>query len=249
MLISGGFGIFDREAVLRVGGYDTDSLGEDLELTVKLHRYHREKNIPYRIQFQPEPVCWTNVPADWDTLSSQRNRWHRGLMGTLIKHKKMIFNKKYGVAGLLAMPYYLLVEFLGPFIEMFGYVLITVLLFSGNLNETFALLFFIVAVLFGMILSVAALITDEYTYSQYPEVKDMATLNMYGLIENLGYRQLHTWWRIHGVIDYMRGKTTWGDSGKEWIGPKINNALHWIWFVVINGIIGTLGWYGIKGIW
>lgn len=248
MLISGGFGVFDREAVLRVGGYDTDSLGEDFEMTVKLHRYHIENDIPYRIKFQPEPVCWTNVPDDWDELSKQRNRWHRGLTGTLEKHKEMIFNSKYGISGLLAMPYYYLVEFMGPFIEMFGYIVIVVLMLTGLLNETFALLFFVAAILFGMILSIAALITDEYTYSQYPRIRDLLMLNVFGLVENIGYRQLHTWWRIHGFIDYLRGKKQWGENKGRMLSKKANNVLHWIWLALITGFIAALGWYGIQGV-
>lgn len=247
ILISGAFGVFDRKAVLKVGGYDVDSIGEDFELTLKLHRYHKEQNIDYNIRFFPEPVCWTEVPSTWNELSSQRNRWQRGLIETIVKHKKMLFNPKYGSVGLIGLPFYLIFEFLSPIIEFLGYTLVVILMVTGTLNTTFALLFFIAAVLLGVVLSLSAVLSDEFTYKQYPKVKDAVQLIFLAVFENLGYRQLHTWWRLKGIIFYLKGNQSWDlkDSG-SW--KKVTEVSHWVWLVIINIIIAFLLWFGINGV-
>ncbi len=246
LIISGAFGVFDRKAVLEVGGYDVDSLGEDFELTVKLHRYHRENDIDYNIKFLPEPVCWTEVPENWSDLSKQRNRWHRGLIGTIVKHRKMLFNPKYGSPGLLGLPFYLIFEFLGPVIEFIGYIVVIVMMITGYLNPTFAFLFLAIAIFFGMILSLSSVASEEMTYRQYPRVKDSLRLTGLALIENLGYRQLHTWWRVKGIVDYLRGKTEWGTKREVKISDRLIQASHWIWLVIANIAIGTLAWMGLS---
>ncbi|MEQ9279822.1 MAG: glycosyltransferase [Balneola sp.] len=247
LIISGAFGVFDREAVLKVGGYDVESIGEDFELTLKLHRYHKEKKIDYNIRFFPEPVCWTEVPSTWNDLSSQRNRWQRGLFETIVKHKKMLFNPKYGSVGLIGLPFYFLFELLSPVVEFLGYALIVFLMITGTLNSTFALLFFIAAVLLGVVLSLSAVFTDEFTYKQYPRVKDALLLIFLAIFENLGYRQLHTWWRLKGLVFYLRGDQSW-DMKESGLWRKVTEVSHWVWLVIINIIVAFLFWLGINGV-
>ncbi|MFN4232998.1 glycosyltransferase family 2 protein [Thermus sp.] len=126
LIISGAFGLFRREEALRVGGYRTDTVGEDMELVVRLHRRAREEGREYRIVYTPDPICYTEVPADWATLRKQRNRWHRGLWEVLWNHRTMLFNPRYGRLGLVAMPYFFLFEALAPVVEVLGYVLFPV---------------------------------------------------------------------------------------------------------------------------
>lgn len=244
ILISGAFGVFDREAVIKVGGYDADAIGEDFELTVKLHKYHKDHQIPHRITFQPEPVCWTKVPDNWATLSSQRNRWQRGLMQTLWRHRRMMFNPRYGFVGLVSMPFYFFFELLGPVIELFGYILISYLLLTGNLSVETSLLFFIIALLFGWMLTVTSLLCDELTYGKYPDATDLLKLGIVSIFESFGYRQLHAWWRVKGMVTYLQGKMKWSMVGKK---PDLINFTHWIWFILINAIIIYLFYYGLSG--
>lgn len=211
LIISGAFGVFDREAVLKVGGYLHDTVGEDMELVVRLHRHFREKRESYNIRFLPEPVCWTEVPTDWEVLGKQRNRWQRGLADSLWRHRKMLFNPKYGRLGMLAMPYFVFVEMFGPVVELLGFTYFFAIVALGNLDSTFVLLFFTVAVMLGMVLSVSAVLCEEFTYRRYPSIKDVATLTLYAFIENIGYRQIHTWWRFKGLIDFFKGKKEWGE--------------------------------------
>ena len=218
LIISGAFGIFDRQAVIKSGGYLKDTVGEDMELVLRLHEYHRKREIPYNIRFIAEPVCWTEVPEDRKTLARQRNRWHRGLADTLFRHKHMMFNPRYGRAGLLAMPFFLFGELLSPVIELSGYLLVILSWWFGLINSTFALLFFTVAIVLGMVLSLSAVLLEEFTTRRYNNVGDVVKLTFYALFENLGYRQLHAWWRLRGLVDFLRGNKEWGTMKRQGIG-------------------------------
>jgi cellulose synthase/poly-beta-1,6-N-acetylglucosamine synthase-like glycosyltransferase len=142
LIISGAFGVFRRTAVVEVGGFASDSIGEDFELCVRLHRTAREQQRRYRLEFVPDPVCWTEVPERLRQLGGQRNRWHRGLIDTLWRHRRMIGNPRYGVVGMLSLPFFVAFEFLGAFVETLGYVTVVVSLALGVINVQFALMFF-----------------------------------------------------------------------------------------------------------
>jgi cellulose synthase/poly-beta-1,6-N-acetylglucosamine synthase-like glycosyltransferase len=210
LIISGAFGIFDRNAVLRVGGYLHDTVGEDMELVVRLHRYHLDKKIPYRVRFLPEPVCWTEVPEDRNVLARQRNRWQRGLADTLWRHRRMLLNPKYGRLGMVAMPFFFFFELLAPVVEIFGYVVLVLTIILVGLNHQFAILFLSAAILLGMVLSVASVLCEEFTYRRYPKLKDVLILTLYAFLENFGFRQMHAWWRFKGLVDFLRGNKEWG---------------------------------------
>jgi len=210
LIISGAFGVFDRKAVINAGGYLHDTVGEDMELVVRLHRYHLERKIPYRIRFLPEPVCWTEIPESIDTLARQRNRWQRGLADTLYRHRKMFLNPSYGRLGMVAMPFFLLVELLSPVIEIAGLIMTTILYALGLINWSFFLLFFAVTMLLGSLMSILAILLEELTMKRYERTRDILILIGYAFIESFGYRQLHLWWRFRGLIDYLRGDKRWG---------------------------------------
>lgn len=215
LIISGAFGIFDRKSVIKVGGYLHDTVGEDMELVVRLHRYYREREEPYRVRFLPEPVCWTEVPESWTVLGRQRNRWQRGLADTLWRHKKMMFNPRYGKLGFLAMPFFLFVELLSPIIELSGYLLLAFSLYMGAINIQFALLFLTAAILLGIILSVLAVLLEELTFRRYDRLSDVFILILFAFLENLGYRQIHAWWRFKGLIDFLKGNKSWGEMTRN----------------------------------
>ena len=215
LIISGAFGLFKRDAVVEVGGFRPDTIGEDMELVTRLHRVYRERGQRFRIVFQPEPTCWTEVPESVRMLARQRNRWQRGTLQVFGYHGRMLFNPRYGVVGLLAMPYYLVFEAMGPVIELTGYVLTALAIPFGLLDWRFAELFFLAAVVYGSLLSVASVALEELSFRRYPKVTDLLRLAAYGVLENFGYRQLATWWRIVGVVDYFRGKRGWGTMKRK----------------------------------
>ena len=218
LIISGAFGVFRRDAVLEAGGYRESTVGEDMELIVRLHRLWRETRRPYRIMFVPEPVCWTEVPETLKILKRQRNRWQRGTVDSIGLHKRMLLNPRYGVLGAFAMPYFLLFEMLGPAIELLGYVVTIGGWAFGLISAEIAILFFVVSILFGILLSMSSIVLEELTQRRYPSAGDIGRLFLGSVLENFGFRQLLTVWRTQGLIDGLRGKQGWGAMERRGFG-------------------------------
>lgn len=222
LIISGAFGMFRRRDLILAGGYAGDTVGEDMELTTRIHRVLRENDRDYRISFIPDPIAWTEVPNTVKVLRRQRDRWHRGLIDTILRHRKMLFNPKYGVVGTIAMPYFFLFEFLGPVVEILGYVAFIIGLALGLLNLPFALAFFMAAVGLGAFLSVAAVFLEELRLERYPNWRDLTKLTFFGILENFGYRQLNTLWRVGAIFSFLRGNLDWGSMERQGFDPAKN---------------------------
>lgn len=188
LIISGAFGVFRKDLVVSMGGY-RNTVGEDMDLVVRMHRYCRDHQIRYKVVFLPEPVCWTQVPSDLKSLMRQRNRWHRGLVDTLRRNRRMLLNPRYGSVGMLGLPYFVLIEMLGPAIEFTGYVGFMILFLLNWVDPEFALLFFVVAILWGVWINVTGVMLDNLIFRRYRGVRDILKLCLYGSIEFFGYRQ------------------------------------------------------------
>jgi cellulose synthase/poly-beta-1,6-N-acetylglucosamine synthase-like glycosyltransferase len=211
MVISGAFGLFRRDLLVELGGFDPDCTGEDAELVLRMHRMMRERHKDYRIVFVAEPICWSEAPEILGDLGRQRRRWHRGLTEILIKHRRTIGNPRYGRIGLLAVPYFVLFEFFAPIVELSGLVLIPLSLVLGVINIAFAVLFMLMAYGYGLLVDMAAITADEYFYHPYGRWRDIGVMMLAGVAENFGYRQLTAWWRIQGMWGALRGtEQVWG---------------------------------------
>ncbi len=210
LVISGAFGIFKRATVVDAGGYATDTVGEDMELVVRLHRTCSERGIPYRIHFVPDPVAWTECPESLGVLARQRDRWQRGLFQSLMRHRVMLLNSRYGKAGVLAFPYFFFLEMMGPVIETLGYLSFAAAVASGHADYPFVLAFLTVAIVLGVALSISAVALEELSFRRYPRVRDLVRLFLLAILENFGYRQLSAWWRLRGTISALRGVEGWG---------------------------------------
>ncbi len=215
LIISGAFGLFKRSIVVDAGGFATDSVGEDMELVVRLHRFCGDNGIPYRIVYIPDPVAWTECPETVRTLARQRDRWQRGLVDTLMRHRQMLFRPRYGAAGLLSFPYYFFLEMLGPVIEVVGYIAFALTIILGLASGEYVLAFFALAVVFGIALSVAAIGLEELSFRRYARTGDLLRLFWLAIIENIGYRQLNSWWRLRGMWSAIRGRTSWGEQQRK----------------------------------
>ncbi len=194
-IISGAFGLFHRSLLETVGGYWTKTVGEDFELTLRLHRHLRERGEQYRIAFVADPVCWTEVPEQLRTLGRQRRRWQRGLWEGLRRHQRMLLNPRYGAVGLLAMPYFAVFEFLSPLFALGGLVVTIVLFVLGEISVGYFVAFVLVSIGLGVMLTTAALVLEEFSYRRYRRGRDIARLLAYAVLENIGYQQLHDIWR------------------------------------------------------
>jgi cellulose synthase/poly-beta-1,6-N-acetylglucosamine synthase-like glycosyltransferase len=209
-IISGAFGLFHRSLVETVGGYWTETVGEDFELTLRLHRHLRESGEPYRIAFISDPVCWTEVPEQLATLGRQRRRWQRGLWEGLRRHRRMIGNPRYGIVGVVVMPYFLVFEFLSPLFSLVGLLVTVIWWFVGGLSTYYFVAFLLVSIGLGLLLTTAALALEEFSYQRYRRRRDVLRLLAYAVVENIGYHQLHDIWRATAYVDIARGKTGWG---------------------------------------
>ena len=215
LIISGAFGLFKRSLVETVGGYRTDTVGEDIELVVRLHRYLRERGEPYRIEFVADPVCWTEAPEQLGALQRQRRRWHRGLGETLWTHRRLVANARYGTLGFAAVPYFLCFELLGPVIELLGVPAVLYWWLGGGLSLAFLVAFFVVAILLGILLSVAALMLEEFSFRRHRESSEVIRLLWFAVVENVGYRQLLALWRCLAFVDLARGRGGWGEMQRK----------------------------------
>ncbi len=209
LIVSGAFGLFRKDIAIESGGYRTDTVGEDMELVVRMHRTMREKRLPYRIVYVADPVCWTEAPESARVLRRQRRRWQRGTLETLLIHRRMMLNPRYGTAGMLALPAVLLFEVLGPLIELSGYVVVAVGAVLGTVDGATLLLFLAVSVLFGLFLSLGAIALEDRGFGRHPGWDDLGRVVAFALLENLGYRQLNHLWRLEGFWQLVRGGE-WG---------------------------------------
>jgi cellulose synthase/poly-beta-1,6-N-acetylglucosamine synthase-like glycosyltransferase len=210
LIISGAFGLFRRDAMIAAGGYAPDTVGEDMEIVVRLRRRAYEQKRPHRVAFVPDPVAWTEVPESARVLARQRDRWHRGLADVLWRHRVMLFNPRYGSVAFIGYPYFVFVELLAPVLEAVGLVGTAIGLFLGVVNVPFAILFFFLAYGYGAVLTLATLLLEEVSFRRYSTMRDRLLLVFWALIENFGYRQRTVVWRVRGIWKYLRGRKDWG---------------------------------------
>ena len=215
LIISGAFGLFRKDHLLAVGGYDATSIVEDLDLVVRLHRYLRSRKVRYEIPFIPDPVAWTEVPESLRVLARQRGRWQRGLVAAMWQYRGMLFNPRYGRVGLIAVPFYTFGEMLAPLIEVFGYVITVAGLALGVLNVSFALLFVMVAWGYGMLLSLWAVALEEVSFHRYRRLGDLVRLVLFATLENFGYHQCAVWWRLGAFFTPRGRKHVWGEMTRR----------------------------------
>ena len=211
LLISGAFGAFDREIVIKAGGYDHGTVGEDMELVVRMRRYMEERKLPYKVSYIPDPLCWTEAPSTFKILGRQRNRWTRGTIETLRIHRKMFFNRRYGVLGLISYPYWFFFEFLAPLIEFVGFCAFLLFCFLGLMDWSFffALLGFIFS--FGFLYSTFAILMEVLTYNQYKKGKYILQLMATAFLEPILFHPFVVWSAVRGNIDLLRKKKSWGE--------------------------------------
>ena len=226
LILSGAFTLFNKAAVLEVGGYKPGNITEDMEIIVRLHKYNLKNKNPYRIKFVSDPICWTEVPERIKMLGRQRRRWQLGLMQTIFQHMSMLFNPRYGKIGMLVIPYYVFFEMVGPLVEVLGYIIVPLAYLLGLLNFEFLILFLILAIFYGIFLSTVGIFLEEVTYRRYPTWSNLFRLLLYGVYENFGYRQMNSFWRTQALFQYIFGKRKWeyvkdkGRSIKDWENGK-----------------------------
>lgn len=204
LIISGAFGLFKKEVLIDIGGYKRNSLGEDMMMVVNIHSLFRRNLKEYRISYVPTAICWTQVPSTWRDFGTQRRRWHKGLMESLLEHRYIFINPKFGWIGFFSYVYYLFYEMLSPIIELVGLVTILVSFLTGFINMQFLATFFVIYILYSMVISVASQIMDNYMMNMPYKLKNLMAFALMALIEAFGYRQYNSIQRLRATVSYFR---------------------------------------------
>ncbi len=212
VLISGAFGIFKKDLVLKIGGY-RHTIGEDLDLLIRMRRYCYENNIAHQVKFVSDILCWTQCPGDYQSLLKQRSRWQKGLLETLYHHRKMFFNPKYGIVGTLSLPYFFLIEALGPIITFLGVVSIIVLYMFGLVNPYSIVLFFLLEFVWGVMLNIFALYLDLFTKHAYVGYWPYMKLLLLSLLEPFVYKPLLKAELFVATFNFMNA--SWGEIKRK----------------------------------
>ena len=216
LLISGAFGLFDKKIAIKVGGYDKDTVGEDMELVVRMRGYMEEQKRTYKVVYIPDPLCWTEAPDNYKIFISQRNSWPRGTIATLKKHRKIGFNPKYNILGLVSYPYWFFFERLAPIIEFVGVIYFAILIATNKIRWDYAFGFIILAYLFTVVFSLIAIITEELTYHQYKKKGTGIHLVIIAFLEPFVNHPFVLYAAIRGNIDYyFNKKKKWGEMTRK----------------------------------
>lgn len=215
IIISGAFGLFKKSVVIDAGGYDTTTMGEDMELVVKLHVFCREHNMPYRIRYATDAVCWTQAPDNLGDLCKQRRRWHIGLFDSLTRHRRMLANPKYGLVGFISYLYFLIYELFSPYIELFGVATVALAFAVDLINVPFMILFFLIYVVYSAILSLTAFFARIHTVDLKLGFTDV--LKAIGLctLELSFLRFILAWVRATALIGYRKRRHDWGQIQRK----------------------------------
>ena len=220
VIISGAFGLFKKSAVIDAGGYDPTTMGEDMELVVKLHAYCRENDIPYRSRYASNALCRTQAPERLRDLCKQRRRWHIGLFQSMTRHKKIMFNPKYGVVGFISYLYFLIYELLSPYIEVFGIATVIMAYFLDLLNVPFMILFFAIYVVYSSVMSLTAFFARVHTVDLKLSFTDVLKAIILCVVEVSFLRLILAWVRATALIGYKKKKSSWGRIERKKIKLK-----------------------------
>lgn len=227
LIISGAFGLFRKDVIAELGGLSTECIGEDAELVVRLHRWLGDHDQDGRVVFVSEPVAWTEAPETRSVLRKQRRRWHRGLTEILRLHRGMLFRRRYGVVGLVSMPWFVAFELLAPFVEVFGFAYLAIALglvgleelgwfVTDLVNRDVMWILLSVSVLYAIVLSLTALMVEQLSFRRYRGMKSLLISIWAAVEENVGYRQLNAVWRIGGAIEALRNTPAeWGNMQRK----------------------------------
>lgn len=209
LIISGAFGMFKRQLLIEIGGYDTTTVGEDMEIVVRLRRYMHKLKRPYKVAYIPDPLCWTEVPENVEDFLKQRRRWTRGNFETLKRHRGMLFNPKYKLLGLLSYPFWVLFEWLAPLIEVVGWLVFWYHIGFGLMDNDFFLILLCSVYFFSVFFSLLAILLEENTFHQYRRRGELTKLIGMIFLELFIFHPLVTFGGLWGNFDLLFRKKGW----------------------------------------
>jgi len=211
LLVSGALGMFNKEIAIDAGGYYSRTVGEDMEIVVRMRRFMVENKRKYKVAYVPDPLCWTEAPWTLKLLGRQRNRWTRGMIDTLSMHRKIFMNPKYGTFGMLGYAYWFFFEWIVLLVEILGLIFFVFSAMFGNLNWGFFLLLLGFIYSYAIALSMWAILYEELSYHKYEKKSDIFKMVLAALIEPAVFHPLNVYWVLRGNLSYLSGSRDWGD--------------------------------------
>lgn len=223
LIISGAFGLFKKSAALNVGGYDRNTVGEDMDLVVKLHSFYRKNKLPYKIKYAYDAICWSQVPERYKDFKHQRRRWQIGLMTSLINHKYILLNPRYGMVGVFSFLYFLIYELLSCVLDVVGLFIVIASYFTGILNIDFLIIFLLVYIFYSAVISISSIMLENYIFKYISSGWSILKLMLFSVVESFGYRQICSWYRLTGIIGYKKRKHQWNKITRKKQNKIYNN--------------------------
>lgn len=224
LIISGAFGLFNKQKVIEIGGYKKDTVGEDMELVIRLHDYSITNKYKYRIKYVTDAICYTQAPSTLRDFKKQRRRWHTGLFQSLTSHSNMLLNPRYKGLGCLSLPYYWVYELIAPITEMIGLIFIFIAYFLELINIKFMLLYLATYIMFCTMFTITTFCNRIYTENYEISIKEFIKVVIYSFIENFGFRQLVNIYRIEAFFLYRKNKLKWGRISRQETSVKMENV-------------------------
>jgi len=215
LIISGAFGLYKKSVVIAAGGYDSSNLGEDMELTLKLHVYCRNNDLEYRMRYASSAVCLTQAPSRIRDLVGQRKRWHLGMFQSMREHWQIFLNLRFGVISFLSFMYYILYELFSPIIELFGLVSIILAAHLNILNVRFMIIFLLLYAIYGVVLSLCIFTQHIYQQKFKLSVIDIIKTLFVCFLEFTFFRYLLLFSRTMAFVRYNKNKKRWGTIKRD----------------------------------
>lgn len=209
--ISGALGLWERKAMVDNCGYNIESLGEDMELTLKLEEKMISKKEDYQIEYLQNTVCWTEAPDTLKMFTRQRVRWSIGLIHALKSIKGSIFNPDKKQLGLIITPFTILYEILAPFVELLGAFVTLCLILTGTLDVDLFIHIFVIGYLISIVVSALAVNENRVFFKEY-DYKDYLNYYKAILIEPFFYHILVVYSVLKGFNNYFFKKS----QNKKW---------------------------------
>ena len=215
LIISGAFGLFNKQKVIEIGGYRRNTVGEDMELVIRLHNYAISNKYNYFVKYATDAICYTQAPSTLRDFKKQRKRWHTGLFQSLTIHKNMFLNPKYKALGCFSFPYYWVYELLAPLTETIGLIFIVLSYFLELINLRFMIIYLATYMMFCTVFTIATFFNRTYTKNYNISLKDFIKVLFYAFIENFGFRQLVNIYRLEAFFTYRKNKLKWGKINRK----------------------------------
>ncbi|MBR1652914.1 MAG: glycosyltransferase family 2 protein [Alloprevotella sp.] len=206
--ISGGFGLFSTDVVVKSGGYNPSSMAEDVDLLLRMVTYMKNHGLEFSLAQVPQVCCWTEGPSSLRAIYRQRVRWARGLFEIVSQHRKVFFNPHYGFIGAFTMPYIFMYEFLAPVLELGGVLFLIWLIFIGGVNWSTAFVIFGMIYVFAQLMTFSVFMFDYRTRAVewYNRKASYLKLLLASILEPVFYHPLVTFCSNVGYFQFLRGQ-------------------------------------------